>query len=108
MFSDRSGQLPGILRQPAVLGGEQFPRHLGTYPGPFAAGNRPVSGQACRRIERGDPLSNLNPKRGDVVAVNLERRAQAGYRFIVPVAEIGALQLLLPLLGERMEADTEQ
>ena len=68
VFSDRGGQFPGILRRPAVLGGEELARHLGTYPGPFAAWNRPVAGQACRRIEFGDPLGNLNPKRGDVVA----------------------------------------
>jgi hypothetical protein len=74
VFRDRGGQFPDILRWPAVFGGEEFASHLGTYPGPFAAWNRPVSGQAGRRIELGDPLGNLDPKRGDVAVVNLERR----------------------------------
>ena len=80
VFGDRGGEFPRILRWPAVLGGEELGRHLGAHPGPFAAWNRPVAGQAGGRIEVGDPLGNLDPKRRDVVVVDLERRTQPGHR----------------------------
>ena len=45
---------------------------------------------------------------GMSLCVDLERRAQPGHRLIVPVGQVRALQLLLPLRGEGMQADAEQ
>jgi len=108
VFGDHGGQFALILRRPAVLGGEELGRHLGAYACPFAAWHRPVSGQACGRIEFGDSLGDLDPKRRDVVGVDLERGAQPGDRQIVAVGQIRALQLLLPLRGQGMQTDPEQ
>ena len=44
MLGDRGGQLPGILRLAAVLGGEESPCHLGADPGPIRSRHRPVPG----------------------------------------------------------------
>jgi hypothetical protein len=80
VFGDHRGQFPRILRRPAVLGGEELGRHFGSYPGPFAARHRPVSGKACRSVHFGDPLGDLDPKRRDVIGIDLERGAQPGHR----------------------------
>ena len=67
VFGDRGGEFPRVLRWPAVLGGEELRRHLGAHPRPFVPWNRPVARQAGSRIEVGDPLGYLDPKRRNVV-----------------------------------------
>ena len=69
---------PGICWWPAMLGGEQLPRHLGPYPGPLGRRNRPVRRQPGLLVERGDPLRHLNPKPGRFGVDDLERHAQPG------------------------------
>jgi hypothetical protein len=107
-FGDRGGEFLRVLRWPAMLGGEELRGHLGAHHRPFAARNRPVAGQAGSRIEFSDPLGNLDPKRRDVVVVDLERRTQPGDKLVVPAGQIRTLQLPLPLRREGMQAHPEQ
>ena len=91
-----------------MLGGEELAGYLGAYPGPFAAWNRPIFGKAGGRAEFGDPPSDLDPKRRDVVGVDLERRTQPGDKLVVAGGQVRPFELLLPLRREGMQADAEQ
>jgi hypothetical protein len=108
VFGDRGGEFARIIGWPAVFGGEEFGHHFCAHTRPFVPWNRPVAPQPRSRIEVGDPLGDLDPKRRDVVVIDLERRTQPGDKLIVAAGQVGPLQLLLPLRREGMKADAEQ
>ena len=66
VFGDLPGQLPRIHRLPAMLGGEELPRHLGADPGPVRRRHRPIPGQTGRLVDGGDPFRDLDPKRAHI------------------------------------------
>jgi hypothetical protein len=108
MLRDGPGQLTGICWLPAMLCGEQSPRHLGPYPGPLGRRNRPVRRQPGLLVERGDPPRHLNPKPGRFAGDDPERHPQPSSRLDVGFGQISIAELSQPLRRQWMHPRPEQ
>jgi hypothetical protein len=90
-----------------MLGDKELPRHLHPNPRPVRRRDRGIDRLPDRRIERSDPLSHLDVERRRIVH-DLERCPQPHDILEVLPSEVGAVQLLQPCLGQRMQPAPEQ
>jgi hypothetical protein len=100
VFRDLGSQLGSINRGPAMLSDKELPSYLGPNPRPVSCRNRGVDRLPDRGIQRSDPLGHLERRR---IVDDLERCPQPHDVTEVPFSEVGALQLLQPCLGRRMQ-----
>jgi hypothetical protein len=108
IFRDLSRQFPSIDRLPAMLGEEKLTGHLGPHPRPMVGRLRRAGGEAGRRIDRPDAFGHLEPERPDDTIDNPERSSKPGRILEVTWGEVRSFQLLMPELGQRMQAAAEQ
>jgi hypothetical protein len=108
VFRDLPSDLPGIHRFPAMLGTEELPGHLSPHLRPVSRRDRGVGRPSDCRVERRDAVGHLDPKRAQIVVDHLERRPQPGHILKILSGEVGSFKLLLPQLGQRVQAAAEQ
>ena len=92
---------------PAMLSDKELPGYLRPDPRPVSRRDRGVDRLPDRGIERSDPLGHLDPERCRIVD-DLERCPQPHDVPEVRSSKVGAVQLLEPQLGQRMQPAPEQ
>jgi hypothetical protein len=90
-----------------MLSDKELPGHLRPDPGPVRRPDRGVDRLSDRGIESNDPLGHPDPERRRIVH-DLERCPQPHDVLEVLSSEVGAVQLLQPQLGQRMQPAPEQ
>ena len=90
-----------------MLSDKELPGYLRPNPRPVSRRDRGVDRLPDRGIESSDPLGHLDPERRRIVD-DLERCPQPHDVPEVLSSEVGAVQLLQPRLGQRMQPAPEQ
>ena len=90
-----------------MLGGEEFPGHLGPHPRPVGSGQRRVRRHTGRRLDRPEAFADLEAERADVTINDLERRPQPGRVPVIAWCEVRPLELLLAELGKWVQTAAE-
>ena len=91
-----------------MLDAEELRRHLSADPGPHRRRHRPTRRQPVGPVQLLQPLGHGDPERGDVVAVDLERRPQPPGCLRHFGAELSVQDRGQPLRRQRVQAGAEQ
>jgi hypothetical protein len=108
VFRDLTSELPGVNRLAAVLGEEELAGHLGPHPRPLCGREGSAGGKAGCRIDCREASGHLEAERADANVNDLEGRAEPDRLLVVASGDAESCQLLLPKLGQRVQAEPEQ
>jgi hypothetical protein len=97
-----------IHRLPAMRAEEELPGHLRSHPRPISSRQRSAGGKAGRRLDRREALCHFEAERADISINDLEGDPESRRVLVVALGEVGSFKLLLPELGQRVQAAAEQ